>query len=86
MLCVLSIGIYFQCYEYKFEMQDYEACKGGSCVGTWNIFNHPQQSIHQAFQEFFLSYIVNVCALFFISTFAFHGFLLLQIVFHNLEF
>ncbi len=45
--------------------------------------NHLQQSICQAFHEMILSYIVNVCALFLIFAFAFHGCLLLQIVFHN---
>ncbi len=86
MLWVSSVGIYFQCYEYESKVQDWGVRKGGICVGTWNGFNRLQQSIHQAFQEFFLSYIVNVCALFLISTFAFHGCLLLQIVFHNTEF
>jgi hypothetical protein len=86
MLWIMSVGIYFQCYEYESKVQDWGARKGGICVGTWNGFNCPQQSIRQAFQEIFLSYIVSVCALFLISTFAFHGCLLLQIVFHNPKF
>jgi hypothetical protein len=61
MLWVLIVGIYFQCYEYEFGVQDWGARKGGICVGTWKGFNRPQQSIRQAFQEMFLSYIVNVC-------------------------
>jgi hypothetical protein len=67
-------------------MQDWGVRKGGICIGTWNKFNHHQQSICQAFQEMFLSYTVNVCALFLIFAFAFHGCLLFQIVFHNLQF